>query len=109
MGGHLEVQRPGDVAVLESPYEQVDKVDASELNESKEDRDEAHDDEDVQGCGISDLRLGLATKPHRHNGQVGGRAEGRAGRGLLALLGLLLEVGRFRTTLANTRGRSEKV
>ena len=43
-----------------TPDEHVEKVDEGEFNEGGEDGHEAHDDEDVQGSGISYLRCKVA-------------------------------------------------
>ena len=40
----------------------VNGADASELHQGGEDSDEAEDDEGVQGCGVADLRPGLASE-----------------------------------------------
>ena len=40
----------------------VNGADASELHQGGEDSDEAENDEGVQGCGVADLRPGLASE-----------------------------------------------
>ena len=49
---------PHEVPMLESPDEHVKEVDEGKLDESSEDGHEAHDDKDVQCCGIGNLETG---------------------------------------------------
>ena len=74
--------------VLQSPDEHVEEVDEGKLNEGGEDGHEADDDEDIQSCGVSDLRLGLASEPYRDNGQDCSGSQLGPGRSFLTLVSL---------------------
>ena len=85
--GHvLQCDHPHKVPVLQSPYEHVQEVDEGELNESREDRHEANDDENIQSSGIADLRFCLSSEANGDNSQDSGGSQLCSGWRLLALL-----------------------
>ena len=48
--------------VFQSADEHVQEVDEGEFNKGAEDWHEANDDEDVQSCGVANLRFSFASK-----------------------------------------------
>ena len=82
----LQGHHPHEVPVLQSPYEHVQEVDEGKLDESREDRHEADDDENIQSSGIAHLRFGLPSEADGDNSQDSRGSQLCSGRCLLALL-----------------------
>ena len=85
--GHVpQCDHPHQVPVLQAPDEHVQEVDEGKLNESREDRHEADDDENIQCSGIAHLRLGLPSEADGDDGKDRGGSQLCSGWSLLALL-----------------------